>query len=211
MNKLIINLDIERKRLEKHNNFTLIDGVYGKSTSPEFQDRFKFRYNIGMYKKNGSMGCFASHMKALQYIVDGDLKHTIILEDDGTPIEELPEDLMNFQEACYIGGWLVKPMMKDIKQPVDREDFIEGINKIDYSKFRILETRAYYVPNKQEAMRMLMVISTADHLKNIDVFYCKNKMIKYFYYPAISKQILGLKSYIDPENRFGLKSAKTHY
>ena len=121
-------------------------------------------------------------------------------------IHQLPAKLKDFPHAVYLGGWIVQPKIKDINKPVNKNKFIRGINKIDYNKFRILETRAYFIPNKEEAKRMLDIINKAPKLKNLDIFFSNNEMIKYFYYPAVSLQTTGLKSTIDEKNVYGRKS-----
>ena len=87
-----------------------------------------------------------------------------------------------------------------------KNGFKKGINKIDYTKFRILETRGYFVPNKQEAKRMLDIINKAPKLKNVDIFFSNNEMIKYFYFPALSLQRTKMDSTIDKKKIYGRKN-----
>ena len=199
-------MDCDKDRMSKYKNPTRVPAIVGKDTPKEFKDRFQLRYNTGDKKIGGIMGCFASHIKVLNKIIKENLKNVLVLEDDSSEIKKLPAKLKDFPHAVYLGGWIVQPKIKDINKPVNKNKFIRGINKIDYNKFRILETRAYFIPNKEEAKRMLDIINKAPKLKNLDIFFSNNEMIKYFYYPAVSLQTTGLKSSIDEKNVYGRKS-----
>ena len=156
--KLIINMECDKNKMSKFKNPTRVPAVIGKDAPKAFRDRFALRYNTLDKKVSGIVGCFGSHIKALNRIVKENLKNVLILEDDSSDIKSIPKDLQNFPHAVYVGGWMVKPKIKDISEPVNKRGFKKGVNKIDYNKFRILETRGYFVPNKQEAKRMLEII-----------------------------------------------------
>ena len=204
--KLIINMECDKDRMLKYKNPTRIPAIVGKDAPKPFKDRFQLRYNTGDKKISGIMGCFASHIKVLNKIIKQNLKNVLVLEDDSSDITKLPTGLKNYPNAVYLGGWIVKPKIKDINKSVNKNNFHRGINKIDYNKFRILETRAYFVPNKQEAKRMLDIINSSPKLKNLDIFFSNNEVIKYFYFPAVSLQTTGLTSTIDEKNVYGRKS-----
>jgi GR25 family glycosyltransferase involved in LPS biosynthesis len=204
--KLIINMECDKDRMSKYKNASRLPAVVGKNAPEEFKKRFVFRYNTAEKKALGHIGCFGSHIKVLRKIINENLKNVIVLEDDSSDINKIPKSLIDFPHSVYLGGWMVKPKIKDINQPVDRSKFINGINKLDYSKYRILETRGYFVPNKQEAKRMLDIIESAPRLKNVDIFFSKNEIIKYFYYPALSLQTPKLVSRINENNVYGKKN-----
>ena len=73
MNKLVISInnDLGKKRRKKLNyKFKHIEGV---TKSPKWiVDNFKLYHteDINSKKTRGKMGCFSSHVKTLQYIVD---------------------------------------------------------------------------------------------------------------------------------------------
>jgi len=195
--KLIINMECDKDRMSKYKNASRLPAIVGKDAPDDFKKRFIFRYNTAEKKAMGHIGCFGSHIKVLRKIIKEDLKYVIVLEDDSSDINKLPKSLIGFPHAVYLGGWMVKPKIKDLNQPIDKSKFKKGINKIDYTKYRILETRGYFVPNKQEAIRMLNIIEKAPKLKNVDIFFSKNEIIKYFYYPALSLQVTKLDSRLD--------------
>lgn len=201
--KLIINMPCDKDRMDKYKNPTRLPAVVGKDAPQQFKDRFQFRYNTGESKALGHIGCFGSHIKALNKIVKENLKNVLVLEDDSSDITKLPTGLKDYPHAVYLGGWIVKPKIKDIRSPVNKNNFHKGINKIDYDKFRVLSTRAYFVPNKEEAKRMLDIINKAPKLKNVDIFFSNNEMIKYFYYPAVSLQTPDLVSRIVGKKPYG--------
>lgn len=207
--KLVINMECDKDRMGKFKNPTRIPAIVGKNAPQAFKDKFVLRYNTADKKVSGIMGCFASHIKVLNKIVKENLKNVIVLEDDSTDITKLPAGLKNYPNAVYLGGMIVKPKIKDISQPVNKNSFHRGINKIDYKKFRILQTRAYFVPNKQEAKRILDIIHKSPKLKNVDIFFSNNEVIKYFYYPAVSLQTPNLQSRI--ENKKGSSDPKKFY
>ena len=199
-------MDCDKGRMSKYKNPTRIPAIVGKDAPKPFKDRFQLRYNTGDKKVAGIIGCFASHIKVLNKIIKENLKNVLVLEDDSSEITKLPTGLKDFPNAVYLGGWIVQPKIKDINKSVNKNKFHKGINKIDYNKFRILETRAYFVPNKQEAKRMLDIIHSAPKLKNVDIFFSKNQMIKYFYYPALSLQTTKMTSTIDEKSGYGRKN-----
>jgi GR25 family glycosyltransferase involved in LPS biosynthesis len=209
VNKIVINLKGDEDRFTKYKNATRLNATRGSETPLSFRERFTFRYNTLSKHKLAKIGNFASHIRALQKIVSNDLKNTIILEDDSSDFK-LPSSLKDYPNAVYLGGYIVAPKIKDIRKPINRKKFHNGINEIDYERFRILETRAYFVPNKQEAKRMLDVIMSSPTLKNTDIFYSNNELIKYFYYPAVSLQMPNLKSTIDT-NITGKSDPKRFY
>lgn len=203
--KIVINLKGDEDRMDKYTNATRLIASRGSDTPISFRERFTFRYNTLSKHKLAKIGNFASHIRALQMIVKNNLKNVMILEDDSSDFK-LPISLKNYPHAVYLGGFMVAPKIKDIRKPINKRSFHNGINEINYDKFRILETRAYFVPNKEEAKRMLDVIMSAPSLKNTDIFYSNNELIKYFYYPALSLQTQGLESNIDNVNYYGKKT-----
>ena len=93
----------------------------------------------------------------------------------------------------YLGGWLVNKKMKDIKNAVaEKETLVEGLNKLNDS--RILTTRAYYIPQWQNAEDLLNYINDKKVWKAIDIMM--SEYVNHLYYPALSKQILGFESSI---------------
>lgn len=91
---LVINLDSSTDRLEHCKQilgkqkiyFERISAVYGKSLSDEDLYRYYDKtLNIKQYHKSlntGEIGCYLSHRKAWQKIIDDKLDFAVILEDD---------------------------------------------------------------------------------------------------------------------------------
>ena len=63
--KLINNMPCDKDRMDKYKNPTRLPAVVGKDAPQQFKDRFQFRYNTGESKALGYIGCFGSHIKAL--------------------------------------------------------------------------------------------------------------------------------------------------
>jgi glycosyl transferase family 25 len=80
-------LDLCQSELQKYNiDFERVPGVYGKDlTTEEIEKVYDKNKNDKHYKKPlslGEIGCYLSHIKCWQKIIDEQLDYAIILEDD---------------------------------------------------------------------------------------------------------------------------------
>jgi glycosyl transferase family 25 len=73
--------------------YTRIDAVLGKNLEEPIVEFNERRYNIltGKHKSHGEIGCYLSHIKALTEFLISDSDYALILEDDVTLPEHLPE------------------------------------------------------------------------------------------------------------------------
>ncbi|RJE72298.1 glycosyl transferase family 25 [Pseudoalteromonas sp. MSK9-3] len=90
----LINLDQSTQRLKactdrlnsQNIRFERLSGVYGKSlTQEELARHYSHTLNLKKYHRalsQGEIGCYLSHRKAWQAIVDRQLDYAIIIEDD---------------------------------------------------------------------------------------------------------------------------------
>ena len=196
---LVISLDTEigRQRREVNINypFTLIEGCFGSDDKCPFvcevKSKMVVRYNTGIKKRNGIVGCMASHLKAYQHIIDNDLTDVVVCEDDAIKIREIDLNTLP-TEVCLFSGQIhaPAPWANDVgwRLSQDRKDIIaswsQGVNEIDYKRFRWTQTNAIYIPNKAKAQELLDSIRKEKSYKGYDIFLTNRKLIKYLYYPA---------------------------
>lgn len=196
MRVFVINAYPERR--EKYNDkYELFDAVWWEDVSDETMNKYHFRHNAKIPLRKKVCACSLSHKKLLEKIVKEDLKDVFVIEDDIIidDFERLKE-LEGFGEFCYIGGDLVPPLLKDMKEfrmngekDIVKESLKEGVNTIDTDIFRITQTAGYYVPNAETASYILDKIPKGKKERAIDVEYMnlqKTKYITKFIYPAIA-------------------------
>lgn len=102
----LINLDksqdrfeLCRQSFERYNiDFERVPAVYGKDLSAQQIEQFyDSKRNVTGYKKSlsiGELGCYLSHIKCWQKIVEQDLDYALILEDDF----KLSDDFNHFEQ-----------------------------------------------------------------------------------------------------------------
>ena len=181
----------KKKELSQFNKlisfFYWIPAVFLKihETNPDLLSRLNTRYNTKEQKRIGHLGCISAHRNALLSIINNNTINNIILEEDASIENNLPEPPGN---TCYLGGWVVPPQVSKIgKIKINLMDKKKGLNEIIYSEFKILTTHSLFIKNVEDALfilQSLLVYKT----KNIDIHYSDNQLIKYFYYPCIFNQ-----------------------
>lgn len=79
-------------------DFTRIDAVLGKMLTEPISafDERRFNMLTGKHKNYGEIGCYLSHIKALNTFIKSDFKYALILEDD----VELPDHLPSLIHAA---------------------------------------------------------------------------------------------------------------
>lgn len=162
------------------------------------------RYNTQQKKILAKLGCIAAHRKALLAIYSSKTNNNIVLEEDSVFGHNLPKPP---KISCYMGGWIVPPQITKAGKVIPKVNPKSGMNKIDYSKFKILMTHALFIKSHEEAMKIFQTTVT-DKIKNYDVHLNDIKMITNFYYPPIFVQddhvseIEGLKNNNDQYSSF---------
>lgn len=147
-------------------------------------NRLNTRYNTKEQNKLSKLGCIAAHSKALLAIINNQTTNNIILEEDATIINKLPDPP---EISCYLGGWMIPPKISDCNNVVFSINDINkknNINIIEYNKFKILMAHSYFLKNSNDASIILQSM-LHNKIKNYDVHIMDNKFINYFYYPPI--------------------------
>jgi GR25 family glycosyltransferase involved in LPS biosynthesis len=80
---------------------------------PQFtKDRYASdpHHNFNISRKNGEVGCWLSHISVWQYIVDNELEHMLVTEDDlsitENQLEQINQEIASRNlELIMLGGW----------------------------------------------------------------------------------------------------------
>ena len=137
------------------------------------------RYNFPRESHLGRCGCFLSHTKLLEYIVDNKLDNVLILEDDAIKINEIPIDYPK-DSIVYVGGFIHhKEMMNNQKIEINHE---KGINEVS-EKYRMLGCLAYIIPHHSVALKILNKIYSQKRFRAIDIMMGNIGIKQYYNYP----------------------------
>tara|TARA_R110001592_G_scaffold78043_1_gene234447 strand:+ start:2158 stop:2889 length:732 start_codon:yes stop_codon:yes gene_type:complete len=200
LTKLVISMNCESglsRRKYLNYDFDLIVGCKGDNLEDPFvkevSEKMSLRYNISQNKKNGFIGNFASHLKALDYIIKNKLDKVVILEDDSIQATAIPEDLPT--EPCLFSGQIAHPSNwskdKAFKESGINKEIIStfkvGVNPIEYYKFRWSQINALYIPTSTSAEILLNKIRQHKKYKAYDLFLSQHQLIEKLYYPAVFK------------------------
>ena len=188
MNILVVSA-YEERREKYDNNYTIIKGVWWEELGESDLKSYHFYWNAKDSHKKKVVACSMSHKKAIQYIIDNDLKNTIIIEDDAVVDLSRLEELKGYEEFVYVGGDMRPPLIKDDSK-FQKQMIIKtvGLNCIEPEKFRILGCFGYFIPNKNVAKMIIDNIPCNNKERAIDVEFTKLQkkgLIKYFHYPPL--------------------------
>lgn len=135
---LLLNMNRSTERLarcsallKKHNiEFVRIDAIDGSTLSPQQINRvYDPHLNTRQYHKsltNGEIGCYLSHLKAWQYIVDNQLEFAIILEDDFMVqgnLDGLPEAIQSIPGKWHCLKLAEFPIKRKSREQAKINDF----------------------------------------------------------------------------------------
>lgn len=147
--------------------------------------KLKTLYNTKEKSIIAKLGCIAAHRKALLAIFSNQTRNNLILEEDATLSGPLP---VPPKESCYMGGWIVPPhVSKAGKVKIDVKPK-NGINKINYEKFKVITTHALFVETPEEAMILLESTVLPEKMKNYDIHLADCEMFDAYYYPPVFVQ-----------------------
>jgi len=147
--------------------------------------KLKTLYNTKQKSIIAKLGCIAAHRKALLAIVSNQTHNNLILEEDAGLINTLP---LPPGKSCYMGGWIVPPLISHTgKVKIDVNPH-RGINKINYDKFKIITTHALFIKDHDEATELLDMTIKPEKLKPYDIFLAQEMFFNDFYYPAVFVQ-----------------------
>jgi hypothetical protein len=223
---ILVSMDtvIGAKRREKLNwtpTETII-AVSGDAAPVDFQKRTRLRYNTKQSTLTGVIGCAWSHILVLRRIIEGDLKHVLVLEDDARLVSPLPflEDLPQ-TSAVHLGGAIRTPgawVRQAHEFPEEREVEIwrtltPGLHAL--RDFSIVGSEALYIPNADVAREILRRAEDASlRMSHWDHFLRKHDLVPYLWAPncfaasdATSSQIEG-KVYLRDYYASGIRKIK---
>lgn len=196
----LLNENGKKRRSYLNYEYQLIEGCFGDDLEDkwvkEVSEKIKLKYNAKQSTINGFTGNFASHLKALDYIVENKLNEVIILEDDSIQTNPIPWDkLRGLEECCLLSGQISHPSSwskdrewkKEGKNKEIINSFKEGINDIDYKLFRWTQINAMYVPSFEVAEKLLDEIRSREKYIGFDYFLSNNRLMQKLYYPATFK------------------------
>ena len=176
-----INLDAATSRRSKFQ-----DTDYKRWTATKKDDvplaidnKMISRYNFPRESHLGRCGCFLSHTKLLEHIVDNRLDNVLILEDDAIKINEIPIDYPK-DSIVYVGGFIHhKEMMNNQKIEINHE---KGINEVS-EEYRMLGCLAYIIPHHSIALKILNKIYSQKRFRAIDIMMGNIGIKQYYNYP----------------------------
>ncbi|MBE0370076.1 glycosyltransferase family 25 protein [Pseudoalteromonas aurantia] len=109
----LINLDNSTDRLHESQErlaptgltFERVSAVYGAKISLDEKNKFySAELNRTQYHKPlspGEIGCYMSHLKVLQHIVDNNIKYAVILEDDFKVVADLNSAIASLSDIPF--------------------------------------------------------------------------------------------------------------
>jgi len=147
--------------------------------------KLKTLYNTKKKSIIRKLGCIAAHRKALLAIYSNQTHNNLILEEDADKIHTIPNPP---KQSCYMGGWIVPPKISKTGKIKISLKPKKGLQKIDYSKFKILTTHSIFIKSPDEAVELLDLTIQPESLKPYDIFLSDNQYFKYYYYPSIFVQ-----------------------
>lgn len=137
------------------------------------------RYNFPRESHLGRCGCFLSHTKLLEHIVDNKLDNVLILEDDAIKINEIPIDYPK-DSIVYVGGFIHhKEMMNNQKIEINHK---KGINEVS-EEYRMLGCLAYIIPHHSIALKILNKIYSQKRFRAIDIMMGNIGLKQYYNFP----------------------------
>ena len=185
MRIFVINLDKSVDRWEHYKNDDKFErwSATSKEEVKEWDSEKMISYhNIHPDQHLGKVACLKSHLNIWSYIITNRMNDVLILEDDAL-LKYLPEgDNLPQDGVTYFGGYTSSPKMTQGPLNVS---FTETINKIDFEKYRVLTTMAYYIPTHYVAGSLFDEILSRKRWRAVDVMMGEIKNIPmYLYYPA---------------------------
>ena len=123
-----INLDdaTSRRSKFKDTDYKRWKATPRKDVPLAIDNKMISRYNFPRESHLGRCGCFLSHTKLLEHIVDNKLDDVLILEDDAIKINEIPLDYPK-DSIVYLGGFIHhKKMMNNQKIEIDTLNDVSG-------------------------------------------------------------------------------------
>ena len=142
------------------------------------KDKMIHFWNAGEKNRKGKNGVADSYYRLFKVIYDKKIDDCICAEDDCL-LKELPKKLPT--EVCYLNGRFIN---HNNWKEVDTFNKNIGVNKIDYTKYRITGAWGIYFPKYTDVKPFIDHIEQAKRLRAIDVMFYKEKLINHYLYPS---------------------------
>jgi len=179
----------------KYQHFPAVDGCELSDTECA---RMISMWSIRPEHHRAKMGCYLSHCGLLRQIVDQGLDRVLIIEDDAVVLDtKIPEGVENLDGICFFGGWATSKRVCDESLPLN---FLEAEPESKLSRvvtipedatYRILQSRAYYIPTHQIAKDYLTWLESHRRVRAYDLMLSRYPGTRYFVYPALVTNRLG--------------------
>jgi len=196
MKIFVLSLDtpVGKSRRDKLNyDYELIWGTSNLNDVPDdIKNKISVPYNVkdkdDLRRRKGCPQY--SYIKILKKIVDENIEKVIVCEDDAIIRNlHLFDDLYNtdLNEPVLLNAKLHHPeTYKKDKYFTDKDIiFKNGINDIDFDKYRWSCCACIYYPTPASAQYIIDLFENAKTLTYFDLWLSKNKIIKKLYYPAL--------------------------
>tara|TARA_R100001369_G_scaffold91237_1_gene132078 strand:+ start:1002 stop:1643 length:642 start_codon:yes stop_codon:yes gene_type:complete len=190
MNKIyVISLDNElgKNRRDLLNyEYTWFKGIDGDFPEEEILKKVYIRPKTSKKIQRSKYGSFNSYYRLFEKIIENKENKVIIVEDDC--FIKSPIDMDLGDKPLYLNGRLSHPKNwnKNIKFMKENTiGFKNGVNEIDYDKYRIASHWGLYFPTWQDVDSLFQKLKSLKKWTWIDLTIMKKKWIKHLYYPSL--------------------------
>lgn len=135
---------------------------------------------------NGEKGCYASHLRSWQQLLDGDAPAMVVFEDDVRLLPQLPQALAAIEALPADGSWdMIKLYGREPEKIANQGPLVAGgLQLISYQ--RVPSFAAGYVISRSGARKMLEARVPFDRPVDVDIrFWFENDLRVYGVYPSV--------------------------
>ena len=201
MKVILLSIDSDIGNIRKLNLNYNYELYKGNTDLYKCEDYIKEKWNIkynqpDINKYRAKISHFDNYVKILEKIVFENINNVIVCEDDailkeGINLEDLEigidEPVLLNAELNHPTSWKLDKKdywIENILSQINK--FNDGLNLINYDKFRWSCTACVYYPSWQCAQKLLnFIYQSPTKFTTMDLYLSKNKLIKYLYYPSI--------------------------
>ena len=162
---------------------------WGDLSEAEQKTFFCAPQSHGRYFKplsNGEKGCYASHLRSWQQLMDSDAPAMVVFEDDVRLLPDLPQALAAIEALPTDGSWdMIKLYGREPEKIADQGPLVQGsLQLISYQ--RVPSFAAGYVISRSGARKMLEARVPFDRPVDVDIrFWFENDLRVYGVYPSV--------------------------
>ena len=135
---------------------------------------------------NGEKGCYASHLRSWQQLLDSDAPAMVVFEDDVRLLPLLPQALAAIEALPADGSWdMIKLYGREPEKIANQGPLVAGaLQLISYQ--RVPSFAAGYVISRSGARKMLEARVPFDRPVDVDIrFWFENDLRVYGVYPSV--------------------------